>query len=516
MGEFFRTLQGWRRLLAALVAGGLSAFGFAPFGVFPLFLFGIAVLVLLLDGVAASPRPMRNAALTGFAYGFAQFLIGLYWVGYAFTVDAANHAWQIPFVETLLPGILALFIALACAVAVRFWRNDATRIFTFAVCYSIAEWLRGHMFTGFPWNLPAYSWGLSLPIMQSASIFGAYGLSLLTVLFGASLAELSVKPRIRIALPVSMLSLFIVLWIGGALRLANTHIADVPGVRLRIVQPDIPEKEKFGRLYMERNWQRLVMLSIRKNGWEPTHIIWPESAPPFLLDHSPAALDDIVFLTGTKSVLLTGAARMTQALDGDRQFYNSLYIFGHGGALEGTYDKFHLVPFGEYLPLEDFFHSVGIDKVVNSPGGFTPGPGPRTFSVPGAPKVGPLICYEVIFPGQVVSGDRPGWLVNVTNDSWFGNGAGPYQHFLIARMRAIEEGLPIARDAGTGISAVIDPLGRVKAQLPLNQMGILDANLPVAIAPTFYSRFGNSVFALMLLAAMVLPIFAALRNDAPR
>ncbi len=208
---------------------------------------------------------------------------------------------------------------------------------------------------------------------------------------------------------------------------------------------------------------------------------------------------------------------MTQALDGDRQFYNSLYIFGHGGALEGVYDKFHLVPFGEYLPLEDFFHSVGIDKVVNSPGGFTPGPGPHTFSVPGAPKVGPLICYEVIFPGEVVGAERPGWLVNVTNDSWFGTGAGPYQHFLIARMRAIEEGLPIARDAGTGISAVIDPLGRVKAQLPLNQMGILDANLPVAIAPTFYSRFGNSVFALMLLAACaVLPIFAALRNDAPR
>lgn len=515
IGDFFRGLVGWRRLLVAFVAGALSALSFPPFGFFPLILLSFAALVLLLDGAAAAPRRVRDAALTGFAYGFGQFLLGLYWIGYAFTVDAADHAWQIPFVETLLPGGLALFMVLACAVAAKFWRGDSARIFVFAICYATTEWLRGHVLTGFPWNLPAYSWSASLPVMQSASVFGAYGLSLLTILLGASFAELCVKPRMRIILPAIMLSLFALFWIFGALRLADTIITDVPGVRLRIVQPNIPETEKFGRAYIDRNWRRLILLSIANQGPDPTHIIWPESAPPFLLDRSPAALDDIVFLTGTHHVLLTGAARMTQNPAGDRQFYNSLYIFGHGGALESVYDKFHLVPFGEYLPLESFFHSMGIDKVVNSPGGFSAGAGPRTFAVPGAPMVGPLICYEVIFPGQVVSAERPGWLVNVTNDSWFGSGAGPYQHLLIARVRAIEEGLPIARAAGTGISAIIDPLGRVKAELPLNRMGALDGVLPAAIAPTLYARFGDVIFLLMLFGCAGIPIFRALRHDAP-
>ena len=516
IGDFFRQLSGWRRLFAAFVTGALSALAFPPLEIFPLILLSFGVLVLLLDGAVASPRPVRSAALTGFVYGFAQFLVGLYWVGYAFTVDAANHAWQIPFVELFLPGILAVFTALACAAAAKLWRAGVARIFIFAICYALAEWLRGHAFTGFPWNLPAYSWGASPAIMQSAAIFGAYGLSLLTILFGASLAELCVKSRIRLLLPAIMFFLFAVFWVWGAMRLANIVVADVPGVRLRIVQPNIPETEKFGRAFVDRNWRRLILLSIAKNGPDPTHIIWPESAPPFLLDRSPVALDDIVFLTGTHRVLLTGAARMTENTSGQRVFYNSLYIFGHGGALEGVYDKFHLVPFGEYLPLEDFFHSLGIDKVVNSPGGFSAGPGPRTFAVPGAPKVGPLICYEVIFPGKVVGTERPGWLVNVTNDSWFGSGAGPYQHFLIARMRAIEEGLPIVRAAGTGISAIIDPLGRVKASLSLNQMGSLDGPLPAAIAPTPYARFGDALFVLMLLACAAMSVFAALRNDARR
>ena len=515
IGDFFRGLAGWWRLFVAFIAGALSALAFPPLGLFLLMLLSFGVLVLLLDGAAASPRPVRNAAAIGWAYGFGQFLIGLYWIGYAFTVDAADHAWQIPFVETLLPGGLALFTALACAVAAKFWRGDSARIFVFAVCYAATEWLRGHVLTGLPWNLPAYSWSASLPIMQSASILGAYGLSLLTILFGASLAELCVKPRIRIALPAIMLSLFALFWILGALRLSNTIIADVPNVRLRIVQPNIPETEKFGRDFVDRNWRRLILLSVAKRGPEPTHIIWPESAPPFLLDRSPAALDDVTLLTGTRHVLLTGAARMTQNPSGDREFYNSLYIFGHGGALEGVYDKFHLVPFGEYMPLESFFHSLGIDKVVNSPGGFSAGAGPRTFAVTGAPKVGPLICYEVIFPGEVVSAVRPGWLVNVTNDSWFGSGAGPYQHLLIARMRAVEEGLPIVRAAGTGISAIIDPLGRVKAELPLNRMGALDGVLPVAIAPTLYARFGDVIFLLMLFGCAGVPIFRALRHDAP-
>ena len=184
--------------------------------------------------------------------------------------------------------------------------------------------------------------------------------------------------------------------------------------------------------------------------------------------------------------------------EGNRLFYNSVYFFGHGGALEGIYDKFHLVPFGEYLPLESFFHALGIDKLVNSPGGFSAGPGPRTFAIPGAPPVGPLVCYEVIFPDHVTGSPRPKWLVNVTNDAWFGTFSGPFQHFLSVRVRAIEEGLPVVRAAGTGISAIIDPLGRVQAELGLDRMGALDGTLPQALPPTFYALHGDVLFAGLL------------------
>jgi apolipoprotein N-acyltransferase len=206
-------------------------------------------------------------------------------------------------------------------------------------------------------------------------------------------------------------------------------------------------------------------------------------------------LDEIAVLTGTNHVLITGAARVAMDAKGKRKYYNSVYVFGHGGRIVGLYDKFHLVPFGEYLPLESFFHALGIDKLVNSPGGFSPGPGPRTLGVPGAPLVSPLVCYEAIFPDQVTGSPRPKWLVNVTNDAWFGTFSGPYQHLLSVRVRAIEEGLPIVRAAGTGVSAIIDPLGRIDAELGMDRMGVVDGTLPQALPPTFYAVHGDVLFA---------------------
>jgi apolipoprotein N-acyltransferase len=267
------------------------------------------------------------------------------------------------------------------------------------------------------------------------------------------------------------------------------------------VQPNIPEREKFDPAFTARNWQRLVALSLKPDGPPPTHIIWPESAPPFLLMRTPAALADVAAITGNNRVLLTGAARMTIDQSGQRRFFNSFFVFGPGARVDGIYDKFHLVPFGEYLPLESFFHALGIDKLVDSPGGFSSGPGPRTLAIPGAPDAGPLICYEIIFPDAVVGNVRPDWLINVTNDSWFGTWSGPHQHFLIARMRAIEEGLPVIRAAATGISAVIDSYGRVEASLALDQTGVIDAKLPVARAPTLYAINGDLYFAAMLVVS---------------
>ncbi len=499
--DVLRMLTGWRRAAAAFVAGSLSALAYAPFGVFPFLLLAIGVLVLLMDGAQHMKRPHLSAAWVGWCWAFGQFLFGLYWVGYAFLVDAANHEWQIPFVEFFLPGGLALFIAAATFAASYLWRPGAARIFVFTAAYAVAEWLRGHILTGFPWNIPAHGWAASLGVLQSAALFGSYGLSLLTILFGASLAQCADIRRDRAwHLPAVMTALFVALWIGGTLRLLFVQPGDVPGVVLRLVQPNVAQQEKFKLRYRGRNWRQLIALSAQPAAKRPTHIIWPEAAPPLLLTRSPQAMDDVAAITGTSRVLLTGAIRGYATVEDGIRYSNSFYIFGAGGSLLATYDKFHLVPFGEYLPFADLLEKIGLSQVVDGPGGFAAGDGPHTYDVPNAPPAGPLICYEIIFPGAVVGERRPGWFVNVTDDSWFGPSTGPYQHLLIARVRAIEEGIPVARDANTGISAVIDPLGRVRARLGLGQAGVIDSPLPRAVPKTPFARFGDMGFALMLLA----------------
>jgi apolipoprotein N-acyltransferase len=519
-GYFIRTQTGWRRASLAFGAGALSALSFAPFGLFPLLLGAIAVLVLLIDGAQDKKRPLLSAACAGWWWGFGQFLIGLYWVGYAFLVDAQAHAWQIPFVEMLLPGGLALFFAAAAAAAALAWREGPSRIFVLALAYGIAEWLRGHILTGFPWNIPAYGWGAVLGVLQSAALFGSYGLSLLTILLGASLALLADGQNSRRwQFPACLATLFVALWLGGELRLVMVQPGDVPGVRLRLVQPDIAQKDKYAPQLQQRNWRRLIDLSLASAKQGPTHIIWPEAALPpayFLLTYVPQARDDIARLTDSQRTLMSGAVRLIARPDqATRSAANSFYIFAHGGELLATYDKFHLVPFGEYTPLVPLMHALGIEKLVELPGSFMSGDGPHTFDVPGAPPAGPLICYEIIFPGAVTGVRRPGWFVNVTDDSWFGSGTGPYQHLLAARVRAIEEGIPVARDADTGISAVIDPLGRVRASLGLGETGFVDSNLPKVVPMTPFARLGDMGFVLMLLACAWGAFYLPMRKRQP-
>jgi apolipoprotein N-acyltransferase len=490
-GDWVRGVAGWRRLAFAFAAGAVSATGFAPLEFFPALLLGYAILMLLIDGARAGPRAIRNAALAGWGFGFGQFLFGLHWIGYAFLVDPSAHLWQMPFALLFLTAGLGLYGGLAAGLAAYLWRPGAARLLLFAVLYSACEWLRGHLFTGFPWNLPAYGWGASLAILQTASVFGAYGLSFLTVLLGGSLADLLSRPR-RSSGPATMATLFAAFWVYGAVVLAITPEADVPGVRVRLVQPDIPQAEKYLPQFVGRNWQRLTGLS-RLPG-NPGLIVWPEAAPPFFLERAPEALDEIALLTGRVKTLITGAARRTGG-PGDRSYYNSLYMFGHGPPL--IYDKFHLVPFGEYVPFAGLLNHFGITKLTAGEAGFAAGDGPHVYALPGLPMVTPLICYEVIFPGAVLApspAPRPGWLVNVTDDSWFGPWAGPRQHLLIARVRAIEEGLPIARAANTGISAMIDPVGRVRARTRLGEMGVLDTALPQALGRTLYARLGDGIF----------------------
>jgi apolipoprotein N-acyltransferase len=512
--DFVRALRGWRRFLFAFAAGLLSVFAYAPFGFFPVMLLGFAVLALLIDGAQATRRRVWSAAFAGWSFGFGFFSGGLYWIAYAFLVDAVAHAWQIPFAIGLLSAGMALYAGTASAVSSALWRPGPARILVLAVCYAIGEWLRGHLLTGFPWNLPAYGWGASLGVMQANALFGAYGMSLLTVLFGASLAALGDRHRRAWILPAATTVLFALFWIGGDIRLALSPTTYVADVRLRIVQPNIPQAEKYLPQYRVRNWRELMDLSVANNGPPPTHIIWPESAPPFLLSREPDALDDITVLTGQHAVLMTGAVRAQVA--GDHvDFFNSFFVFAHGGQLVASYDKFHLVPFGEYLPLGSIFNALGISKLVDTPGDFTPGDGPRTFVIPGAPPAGPLICYEILFPGAVTGQTRPGWLINVTDDSWFGpsSSTGPQQHLLTARVRAIEEGLPVIRAANTGVSAVIDANGRILAQLGSGEKGVLDSRLPQALYWTPYSRFADGMFALLSMLGLAFAWRVRLSGD---
>jgi apolipoprotein N-acyltransferase len=512
--DFLRRLQGWRRMGVACMSGALSALAFAPFGIFPLLLLSLAILALLLDGARTTAHPVWISACTGWAYGFGQFAAGLYWVAYAFLVDPLQHAWQIPLVALLFPGGLGLFIASACAVSALFWRAGWSRVFALTAAYIFAEWLRGNILTGFPWNLPGYGWGASLAVLQSVAVFGVYGLSLLTILWGASLA-LFCGPKRAPAVPIVLSLLFVGIWFGGVVRLSSSPTQFVPGVRLRIVQPNVAEADKYRPNLRARHWQELIDLSRVKHGAPPTHIIWPEAAPPFLLARAPEALSDVTALTAKGTVLLTGAARAEPSSGEKPIFHNSFYIFGRDAQLLAIYDKFHLVPFGEYVPFPQTLHALGIDKLVNQPGSFAGGDGPHTYTIPGAPPVGPLICYEVLFSGEVAANPRPGWFVNVTDDSWFGpaSSTGPYQHFLTARVRAIEEGIPIVRAANTGISAVIDPLGRVILELGINRAGVLDTLLPEAVSPTPFGQVHEMLFWAMLFGCMAAVLTATFRRS---
>jgi apolipoprotein N-acyltransferase len=495
-----RTLSGWRRLLVAGAFGALGATAFPPFYFFPALLLSYVALIVLLDGCTENPRLLRGAALIGWSYGFGFFLLGLHWIGYPFLVNAEAHAWLMPFAIVLLPAGLALFFALSGAVCGRFWRPGPQRVFLFAASFALVEWLRGHILTGFPWNIPGYGWGASTALLQSTSIFGVYGLSLLTLLLGASLVLIISSERCR-WLPLGMIGFFLLLWVNGTVRLIYASDETVPGVQLRIVQPATLQSEKYRPEFRTRNWERLTELTKSPAEITPTHIIWPEAAPPFPLAQQENALREIAVILGDERVLLTGAVRVTED-DDVTDFYNSFYILGEGGRILATYDKFHLVPFGEYLPFERTLNSWGITQIGGGLSGFSEGPGPQTFGVPGAPPAGPLICYEVIFPGAVTGETRPGWLVNITDDSWFGPNAGPSQHLLIARVRAIEEGLPIARAANAGVSVIADGYGRVRSQLELGARGVLDGPLPVALPATPFLRFGDTIFFLLILLCL--------------
>jgi apolipoprotein N-acyltransferase len=530
---------GWRRILIAFLAGASTTLALPPTDVWPVPFITFPVLVWLVDGAAAGRLGgVLAAATAGWWFGFGYFLAGLYWVGHAFLVDAKTFGWLLPFAVIALPAGMALYTALGLALARLIWTRGAARVLALAIALTLAEWLRGHLFSGFPWNVYGYALISPLWLAQGAALIGIWGLTFLAVAIYASPAVLAddrsqtKRPWLAPALSVAVIA---ALATYGAIRLNRTPTGYVDGVRLRIMQPNLQQDEKFNYAQKQQVMSRYLALSDRASGPQSTgvrdvtHLIWPESAFPFFLTREADALAQIAGLLPKGTVLITGAVRPPETKPGEPiiRAYNSIYGIDHDGSIVSVYDKVHLVPFGEYLPFQDLLERLGLVQLTKVRGGFIAGDRRRNQHVPGAPSFLPLVCYEIIFPGDAVprseragwlydhlgryvdwpfvagSGERPGWLLNLTNDGWFGASAGPYQHFQQARVRAIEEGLPLVRAANTGISAVVDPLGRVIASLPLGTEGVLDAPLPQAISPTTYARAGDGPLAMMAGLALV-------------
>ncbi|MBI3506201.1 MAG: apolipoprotein N-acyltransferase [Proteobacteria bacterium] len=501
---YLRALTGRRRAIAAMLLGAAAALALPPLHVVPLAFAGFAGLVWLIEGTADAARPRRAAFFVGWWFGFGHFTVSLYWIANALLIEWERVGWMIPFAVFGISALLGVFTG-ACAAGVRASRaRGVAGIFALALAWTAGEWLRGHVLTGFPWNLLATVWADSVPMLQGASLVGGYGLSALTALacaIPATLAAGAGYPA-RWKPTAAMLVLLAGAWVAGEARLADAKYETVPDVRLRLVQPNVPQALKWDPEAREANLRRIVAMSQLPGFETRTHVIWSETATAFpiwgdneMLARRRAQVAEAVPPGG---VLVTGAPRFERAADGTLRVWNSLHALDGDGTILATFDKFHLVPFGEYVPLRAI---LPIDRVV--PGGmdFSAGPGPQLLAIRGLPLASPLICYEVIFPGEVVpASGRPKMLLNLTNDSWFGQSAGPYQHFAAARLRAVEEGLPLVRSAGGGISGVIDAYGRTRAVIGLGVTGILDAELPQAIPSTFFARLGEMAFAILLLA----------------
>jgi apolipoprotein N-acyltransferase len=507
---------GWKRAALALVAGALSALAMAPINAWPVLFLTFPVAVWLIDGAGAGRwRGVPAAAMSGFWFGLGYFVAGLYWIGYAFLVDAPTFAWLMPFAVLGLPAYLALFTAAGFGLARLLWTRDASRLLALAISLTVTEWLRGHLLSGFPWNSFGYALSEPLALAQTASLIGLWGMTFLSVAIFASPAVLidgSSRGRKPWLAPVAALVLLGAMAVFGAVRLSLQPTL-LSKVKLRIMQPNLQQDVKFNYAAKAEVMQKYLTLSDRASGPQSTGVrdtqilIWPESAFPFFLTREADAMAQIAELLPKGTVLITGSVRAPDLPPGVRitRAYNSIYVIDHDGSVLQVYDKLHLVPFGEYLPFQDWMEKLGFVQLTRVQGGFIPGTLRRTMEIPDAPRALPLICYEAIFPGDIAArDDRPGWIINLTNDGWFGISTGPYQHLQQARLRAVEEGLPVVRAANTGISAVIDPSGRIVAQLGLGIEGVLDANLPQALPPTIYARTKDIPAAVIMAAALLL------------
>jgi apolipoprotein N-acyltransferase len=514
VGKLFRfigligTIGGWRGALLTIVLGAIAASALPPVYFLP-GLIAFSALAWRLEGRVG---PVR-AAWRGWLFGFGYHLVGLYWISNALLVESDRFAVFVPLAAIGLPMVLAFFPAAAMAIVPRIAAPGWTRALVVAGMWSLAEFARGHLFTGFPWNLPTYALSFSEEMSQAAAVLGAYGLGLV-VLVAAMGPALALGPdrgwaRSRGWIGVLCLTLPAWAWAGGAARLAAADPGMDETVIIRLVQGNIAQKDKWKPELRGRHIAHYLELSQQSEpthrapglsgGESPTVIIWPETAVPGFLAQSRELRRALATVAPAGGSLVTGAPSVTEATP--RRIHNSLIGIGADGLVNARYDKVHLVPFGEYVPLRSW---LSLPRVVQSFTDFTPGTSRAPIAIKGLGLVSPLICYEVIFPGEVADTtgpSRPRALLNLTNDAWYGRSSGPYQHLMIARMRAIEEGIPLIRASNTGISGIYDAYGRMTVQLDLGETGIVDGYLPMLIEDqTIYSRTGDVIYFIILIA----------------
>lgn len=535
---WFEAQPAWRRFALALIAGMLATLGHAPFQLTLAFVAAITILVWLLDVAASQAKPVRSAFATGFWFGLGHMVTGLFWLASAFNVesDVWGPLWGIP-ATIVLAGGMALFWAFGCGAAVLFWTRDWRRLPTLALALFATEWTRGHVFGGFPWLLPGYVWSAGAPISQLASVVGIYGLSLVTLVVatapasaadGQSSAAKRFAPLVCAALACGMA------WGWGASRLAAAPIS-LPGAepQVRVADAGLSQADKW-RYSPDQEWRvlsRYLEVSGTADANAAPILVWPEGAIPtlnfFMLDN-PQFLAALGQGLGDRALIL-GLSRCEPTPACDAWMYerrgdpNALRLYNSATVVDGVggqarlsgqiYDKHRLVPFGEFIPLWSLVSRLNIAPLQRIGAGFTPGDEPSRLIVPEAEPAVVLICYEAIFPGMVPRGrERPGWIVNVTNDAWFGSGTGPWQHYEMARFRSIEEGLPLARAASGGISAIVDSFGR-EVSATHRRDGFAQAQLPPALGETLFARWGYLLLPLLVLTIAGLAFIGRNRGE---
>jgi apolipoprotein N-acyltransferase len=473
-------LAGWRRLVVASAVGTATAAAQPPLSAPAILFLALPLLLWLLDGATRA----RTGFAIGWCAGAGHFAAALFWIVEPFLVEPEVFGWMAPFALAGMAFGLALFWAVPFALTVVLTRPGLLRVLALAALVVSGEIVRSRVLTGFPWGLTGYAW-VETPVIQTVALFGPYMLGLLT-LVAALLPGLVTGRAVAAAA-----ALVAVGWGYGAVRLAQPLPEVADPLVVRLVQPNAAQHLKWQPGMAQEFYERHLRLSRAEP--RPDVTIWSETAVPFLLESRPDLLAEAAAAAAPGRLIL--GIQRAEIERGEPRWYNGLAVLEPDGRVAAVYDKHHLVPFGEYIPWASLVARLGLPGLETlTGGGFSPGPGPRRIAVDGLPAFLPLICYEAIFPNGLAPPEgRPEWLVQLTNDAWFGQLAGPFQHLAQARIRAIEQGLPLARSANTGISAMVDPYGRILAQLELGEVGSIDSPLPGALPVTPYAAAGETI-----------------------